>query len=260
MTPKIKNSLKQCQGFYLFGFLLILTLKYIARISGADELRWLLTPTARWVSSLSGIPFFYVPQIGYVNHSFEFIIAPSCCGISFQLICIATLLYSYLHRMKNVRQRCIWFLWSVCFPYPYTVFINGLRILISIYLPLSLCRTDFFDRFMSPQTLHTAIGIVVYFSSLLCLYAVSGYISRKISGSGVEKKDVIRKWLLPVFWYLAIVLGIPALGRLRSRNWDGFREYAFLVLSICLIVLLLLSLPFLLNRPIKGHRKFPESC
>lgn len=236
-----------------------MTLKYIAGYSGADELKWMLTPTAWWVSVLSGIPFFYAPQIGYVNHSFQFIIAPSCCGISFLLICIATLLYSYLHRMKNARQRCAWFLWSVGFSYLYTIFINGLRIVLSIRLPLRLCRTDFFDRFMSPGTLHTAIGVTVYFSSLLCIYAVSGYISRRMSGCSASRTSGIRKWLLPFFWYFTIVLGVPALGRVHSHDWNGFWEYASLVLSICFIVLLLFTLSVFLKQNIQKHKKFPES-
>lgn len=255
MFQKSKIVIRQCRIFYLAGFLLISGLKYISRTSGADELKWILTPTARWVSILSGIPFFYAPQTGYVNHSFKFIIAPSCCGISFLLICIATLLYSYIHRLKSARQRCFWLLWCVGFSYLYTILINGFRILISIYLPLYLRRTAFFDRVMSPETLHTAIGTVVYFSSLLGIYAIFGALSQRLADAPAKKTSGGRKWLPPFLWYFTIVLGIPALSRLCRRDWNGFLAYALLVLAICLIILILHGLASCLGMHMQRGKK-----
>lgn len=251
MFQEAKKMLKPCLRFYLLGFLLILALKSASRSLGADELKWMLTPTAWWVSILSGIPFYYAPQAGYVNHSFAFLIAPSCCGISFLIICIATQLSAYLHRMTSLRRRWIWFLWSVFFSYLYTIFINGFRILISIYLPLRLCRTEFFHRFLSPETLHTAIGTIVYFSSLLCLYALSGLLSRRLSGSAAKTIGRSRNWGPPIFCYFAVVLGLPSLSRLVRRDWEGFAEYALLVTSVCLIVLFILRLTALLEARIR---------
>lgn len=56
MFQEAKKMLKPCLSIYLLGFLLILALKSASRSLGADELKWMLTPTAWWVSILSGLP------------------------------------------------------------------------------------------------------------------------------------------------------------------------------------------------------------
>ena len=55
MLTEIKSLLKRNWIFYLAGFLLILGLKYFYSNACADELKWILTPTAWWVRTLGGI-------------------------------------------------------------------------------------------------------------------------------------------------------------------------------------------------------------
>lgn len=256
MKASVKSSIRQNWFFYLSGVTIMLGLKLFYRNAGADELKWILAPTAGWVSILSGIDFQYEPQLGYVSHSFQFIIAPSCCGVRFLLICIAVLLFSYVHRMRTKKSAFGWAAASVAVSWLYTIFINGLRIVLSIYLPLFLKKMRAFDGWISPERLHTMIGTAVYFTGLLALYRAAGYISLKAAGSRSMEppRQGIRKYLSPVLWYLGFVLGIPFLGRAFQNDWENFGEYALLVILSCSALLLLALLPAF---PKKGQKNTP---
>lgn len=101
---ELKKIIRQNFVFYLIGFLLVFGIKYFYSKAGSDELIWILAPTTRLVTILSGIPFTYESGIGYVNHELRFIIAPSCSGVQFMMITIATLIFSYVHRMGIPRK------------------------------------------------------------------------------------------------------------------------------------------------------------
>lgn len=183
--------------FYLPAFLLILGIKFFYSKAGSDDLLWILAPTARWVSILSGIPFVYEPNAGYVNHSLRFIIAPSCSGVQFMLITITTLIFSFVHRMNltqessqskeipdshGIKKGVCWTLTSILASYLLTIFVNGLRIILSIYIPVYFREQNLYGSFLTPERLHTIIGTVVYFVSLLTIYHLGGYISLKTTG------------------------------------------------------------------------------
>ncbi|MDO4332757.1 MAG: exosortase K [Eubacteriales bacterium] len=262
MTENLKSTIRQNWPFYLIGTAAILGLKLFYRNANADELKWILAPTARWVSILSGIVFQYEPQAGYVNHSSRFLIAASCSGVQFLLICIATLLFSYVHRMPTRREGFYWTAASITVSYSYTIFINGLRIILSIYLPLFLERTRAFDGWLTHEKLHTMIGTAVYFTGLLALYRAAGYISLKISVFCRDdlSQTGLSSYLFPALWYLGFVLGIPFLGRVIRNDWENFREYALLVTALCaalLLAALLLTLSGMHRRkPKKSPRLF----
>ena len=90
---------------YLAGFILVIGIKYFYSQAGCRQLQWILAPTARWVSALSGIPFIKVPQTGYVSHSCRFIIAASCSGLQFLMISMTALVFSYIHRMRTIKGK-----------------------------------------------------------------------------------------------------------------------------------------------------------
>lgn len=98
---RIRTLLKENWIFYLTGAAFVLGLKLFYSQADADELKWILAPTSRWVSILSGIPFEYMAHTGFVNHDIRFIIASSCSGIQFMLIAAAT---DFLFRTP--RRRC----------------------------------------------------------------------------------------------------------------------------------------------------------
>lgn len=255
---KIIAVIKQNLIFYLTGIFLIVGIKYFFKNAGSDELRWLLAPTTRLVTLLCGIPFAYVPNAGYVNHSLRFLIAPSCCGIQFMLITMVMLIFSFIHRMGNERgalnkqKKLCWMLASIVSAYLLTVLVNAMRIVLAIDIPAFLEATKLQGLCGTPEQLHTTIGVCVYFTSLLAIYHIAEAISSKIAPKchqdedcltapdclGKSLTDLAGKCLPPVFWYFFIVLGIPFLNRAYRQEGGRFGQYALLVTSICLMVVL----------------------
>lgn len=223
--------------FYLITFLVLLGIKYFYSKAGSDELLWILTPTTGWVSILSGIPFRYEAGMGYVNHALRYVIAPSCSGVQFMLITIATLIFSFIHRV-NQKLRPYWTFGSIVASYFLTIMVNGLRILCAIYIPLYLQDVNIYHAFLTPSRIHTMIGTGIYFIALLIIHRIAGYVAQLLNTSANEKPSV-PKCVTPIFWYFFIVLGIPLLNNAYSKNPMQFAEYAILIILVCSGILLL---------------------
>ena len=233
---KIFPILRQNWPYYLTGTAVIIIIKVFYGHAAASRLTWILTPTAWWVRTLSRIPFEYDPIAGYVNYPLRFIIAPSCSGVQFVMIAIAMLIFSYVHRMDTKKKKIIWTLFSFGISYLSTVFINGFRILLSIYLPASLPvwlhNPRLYEGWLTRGRLHTMTGVAVYFTSLFILYHGAGHISGK----------PFPTWSPPLFWYVFLVLGLPFLNRACKNNGPRFLEYAALLAAVCTVILFLFFL------------------
>lgn len=256
-TDRIKPFLLQNWIYYAAGAALVLGIKYGYSRSSCDGLRWILTPTARWVRALSGIPFEYESQVGYISYTYRFIIAASCSGVQFMTIAFAALAFSFVRRMKTAKGRWGWMAFSLGFSYLFTVFVNGIRIILSIYLPvyLPIClhHPDILRGWMNPGRLHTMIGTVTYFTSLCVACHMAGSLSWRLARASVPARPfpkTRRAWLSPVFWYFLIVLGIPFLNKAYLKGGARFTEYAALVAAVCLVILALWGLVSALGKQI----------
>ncbi len=210
---------------YIPAVLAVLAVKLFYRTADSGLLSWILAPTTGWVQILSGIAFEKTAHVGYVSHEYRFIIAPSCSGVRFLLIVFVMMVFSFTHQIDTGRKKVCWLGFSAVFSYLATIFVNGIRITVSIYLPLVLTEHGLGEAWMTAEQLHTVIGTTVYFSMLFVIYHVS--------------ENVSRHFLTPVFWYAVMVLGIPALGRWYRSDWDGFWQYAALVAGVCIFIALL---------------------
>lgn len=276
-TIPSKNNIRQLTSdlpFYLLAALILFGIKYFYSGAGSDELKWILAPTTRWVELLSGIPFLYEQGTGYVNHDLRLLIAPSCSGVQFMLITFATLIFSFLHRIGNtvsskplhrshpIWKKLLWFALSLVLSYILTILINGLRIIVAIYLPIYFEGNHFLRKLLSPDRLHTTIGIIVYFVSLLTIYQLAEYAFQKRNGKCRDDTSLLqsflRKCLSPVFWYFFIVLGIPFLNNAYRKSGAQFTNFALLVTGCCGIVLLLYALTALIWRSSRHKPDSPE--
>ncbi len=243
---KLHTFIKSNWVFYLTGFLLLLGMKYFYSRTNVNSLTWLLAPTAWWVQALSDIPFHFVPYEGYVNHTYQFVIARSCSGMQFMIITIATLLFPFVPQMDTERKKIRWTISILPASYMLTILVNIIRILLSIYLPV-IMQKSLSGSFLTPARLHTLIGTFVYFTSLFLIYHLAGLFSRQS----------FLKILPPVFFYLALVLGVPLLNRSWQNGEKQFAEYALLVVCVCLIVIFLYRIWNLLSKTASGFfRRF----
>lgn len=264
----IKIMIQKYLPLYLPALAISVWMRQLCHISDSDTLTWILTPTARWVSILSGISFEYLPHSGYVNHFHQFLIAPACSGIRFMLLTFLMMVFSFLKpgapltTAASARKRYSWLIFSMLFSYLSAILVNGIRISVSVYLPLMLENRGLLKGALTPDRLHTIIGSVVYFSSLYLIYAAADFICRhgflRENKNSVSKDNAyiakqrtdafLSRSVIPAFWYLLIVLAVPFLGRLYRNDWDGFGAYTALILCVCFGVILLLHLVRILRR------------
>ena len=217
---------------------IILVLKLYTKQADTEALQWILRPTACWTSILSGHPFIYEQGVGYINHSLRFIIAPTCAGLKFWMITSLMLSWSFLHRIEGPKRKLTWTL--LCFPAALaaTIFVNGIRITLSIPLPQILQTTKKGASLLTPAQLHTSIGTLVYFLSLLALYHLGDRITQK-----TKKEPSIKSRILPSLWYLIPVLALPFLSRLAYKDYKNLTHYELPILVICSSILLITILP-----------------
>ena len=252
---KVKAYIKQNWLLYGIGITIIYGIKHFYSAAGSEALSWILAPTAWWAGTLGGIDFIKEPRVGYISQAYRFIIEPACSGVQFMTITMAALIFSYVHRMGTLRRGLCWIGICAGFSYLVTVFVNGFRIAVSIFLPVYMDKYNI-SVGLSPEKLHTAIGTAIYFISLLVVYQSAGVISRKIArtSAGVPPAGnpivhVMGRFMPPVFWYLSILLGIPLLTLAYRKDTGKFFEYTKEITAVCLAALFLFCLAYL----IRGH-------
>lgn len=128
-------------------------------LAGADELRWILSPTASLVGGVARTSFAFETGVGFVSNPLRFVIAPSCAGVNFMIAAFATLALG-LQRPLNPAVRVSM---ALLLAYVVTIAANSLRILCAIWLPPLL-------PLLAGTEGHRVLGIVVYVSSLYALF------------------------------------------------------------------------------------------
>lgn len=252
-VDRLKSVFTRNWIFYLIGAVAIVAFKIYCIDADSGELDWVLAPTAWWVRLLSGIPFEKESHIGYISHQYRFIIAPSCSGVRFMTTAFAIFLYSFVHRMRTQRRGFCWLLLSLGASYLLTVFVNGIRIVISIFIRMP----DFLDGWTTPETFHTLEGMVVYFVALLSAYQIADRVARRLSGAneageqGTGINNLMRKCIPPVLWYFALTLGIPLVRGTYNDEMGTFFEYAALMFAVCFAVVALFCIAFVLKKQIQ---------
>ena len=226
-------SLLRIVLLYLLAGLLALLLKQHYSSAGSVELRWILTPTAYMVSALTGMEFVFNTSCGYAAVYSDIIIAPGCAGLNFLLICFCMLGSMMLRHAKSFLSGLGMIVISFSAALCLTFAVNVCRIILSIHTFANVTA----DALLSPYQLHRLEGICIYFLVLTIIHCIAGAVIRRRSGGGSGRLSGI-SFLVPLFWYLMVMLGIPILrGSFRS-NISGFIEHSlFITIVPCLIVL-----------------------
>lgn len=261
--------------FYLFTALFFFGIKLFYSRASSDQLLWILAPTTRWVELLSGISFVYQWGTGYVNHHLRCLIAPSCAGINFMVIAAAMLVFSFVHRLEGGFRgglKVLWVTGSMLFSFLITIFVNGLRIILAIYLPDFIPERMLFGKPLTWEELHTVIGTAVYFVSLLMIYRWGDYVSlklasgkpsensrfgqrfgRSLSGKPSKKALFGNRTFIPLFWYFLITIGLPFLNRAYRKDHVQFTEFSLLIGAVCSVIVGMQMLISLLLRRRRGR-------
>jgi exosortase K len=146
----------------------------------ADDLGWMLSPTAHVVGAITGATFTRQPQEGYFSRDRLFLIEKSCAGINFMIAAFAMLTLAMLHRVESARAAARVLGASLLASYSAVVLVNAMRIAIAMALAAHPLASSTF----SAAGVHRFEGIVVYFGGLVLLYELAQRFDRRTVPAG----------------------------------------------------------------------------
>jgi exosortase K len=132
----------------------------------ADDLWWMLQPTARLVGIVTGVAFSAAPGEGYVSRERLFLIEKSCAGINFMIAALGMVVCAWLRRVTSGGSGLLVLTAGLLASYGAALTVNTTRITFAMWLAAHQVT---FARF-TPADVHRIEGIVVYFSGLVLLY------------------------------------------------------------------------------------------
>ena len=200
--------------------------------AGADELLWVLAPSAWLARLVGGVDLVYEPGAGFISHAHRLVVGPACAGVNFLVICFLCLYFSFAHRVASPPR---WFAYSLLISFGGTVVANGLRIFVSAHL----WDADIYGGGITPERVHRLAGVAIYYASLLTLYCVVG------SRVGTRAPRAA-----PLLWYLGVSLGVPLAGRLVAGGTAELAGHAAWVAGVALMLTLVAALPTALRNRI----------
>ena len=146
--------------------LVALGLKQHYSVAHADDLWWILRPTAALVEIMTGTAFTMAPGEGYVSRERLFLIEKSCAGINFLLAAFGMLVFVRRQDIASGASAARTLVVALSTSYGATLIVNALRISTAMCLEDTAVRFASFD----PAGVHRLEGIAVYFAGLLALY------------------------------------------------------------------------------------------
>src|SRR4029077_11852105 len=98
--------------------------------AGADELLWVLAPSAWLARLVGGVDLVYEHGAGFISHAHRLVVGPACAGVNFLVICFLCVYFSF----ARFKSRPRWFMYSLLIAFGGTIVANGLRIVVSAHL------------------------------------------------------------------------------------------------------------------------------
>ena len=198
-------------------------LKLVYSRAGADELAWVLTPSA-FIAQLAGVELVPEPGAGFISRSAHMVVGPACAGVNFLLASWLALYSCMQGGLRQPRLRGLLALSVLCLSAAYlvTVSMNGLR----IALAAQLFALDIYSSLWTKARVHRLLGVVLYAAALcaLCLAA------ERLRTRAAQPLRAARALFIALNVYLGVTLGIPLANRAFLRNPRHFAEHALLTL------------------------------
>jgi exosortase K len=192
--------------------------------ASAEDLAWILVPTARAVGWLRGETLALNPGAGWMPPDGAYVIAPACAGVNFMILALIVSVLGFSHRFRAPLARLGWWAASAAGAYGVTLAVNTLRILAAV----ALYRRGPVAG-LSPEQLHRLLGTVIYLGALLGLFA------------GLDRLTARRgqaSWLaagiLVVGLYLGMTLAVPLL---NGHPGGRYAEHAMMVSAVAMLFL-----------------------
>ena len=154
-------------GLAVVALTIALLLKLHYSRASAEELCWVLAPTASLTALVTEAEFSFRAGEGYLSRELSILISPACAGVNFLIVAFVSLVLGFEGHFQGARSRGRFLAASAVGAYFVTLLVNTLRI------TLSVASAHLAARFsgLTFQSVHRLIGIVVYLVALgaLCL-------------------------------------------------------------------------------------------
>ena len=146
----------------------------------ADELWWILTPTARLAGVMTGTAFEWQAGEGYLSRERLFLIEKSCAGVNFFIAAFGMLTFALFHRIGSWSSPMRVLGASLVAGYAAAVIVNAVRISIGMWLAAHPVAPSA----ISAADAHRIEGIIVYFGGLALLYDLVQRVDRHAVTTG----------------------------------------------------------------------------
>lgn len=159
---------------YIICLIVVVIIKLFYRNAGSSSLLFILAPVTKLVETFTGIPFYYLPEGGYLSLDGSIEISAGCAGINFLVILFCTLVFSFIGQFCGTIKKAAMFPVFLIFSYIITIIVNTFRIVSSINI------SKFNDAWLGLDNVlfHKITGALVYFFFLaLCYIGMSKFIS-----------------------------------------------------------------------------------
>lgn len=139
-------------------------LKWFYSTAAAEDLGWILAPTAWAAGAALGGTFSFEPGYGYVSRPLGLALVPACAGVNFLIAALGSLLWAFAPSFRGAGGRCLLVAGSLAAAYVATVAANTSRIVVGVLAQRwAPCAVD-------PARLHRLEGAVVYLCCLFMLH------------------------------------------------------------------------------------------
>jgi exosortase K len=213
----------------IIQFAIVLTaaaaLKQFYSMASANELLWILWPTARLTEIVTGTHFSFEPFAGYMSSDRSFLIAPACAGLNFLIATFFMLSLRWLWREHTTGLKWSSLIFIAIAAYSVTIAANTVRISSSLWFNRSHSDLAGLDR----DEIHRLDGILVYFGSLLLLFVIT---ENKLSKTRVS----IRTYLFPLGAYYIMTLAVPIANGALWQGWTFWQHAGFVIATPVVLI------------------------
>ena len=202
-----------------------ISLKQYYSTASANDLRWILWPTARFTEIITGTHFTFEPYAGYMSADRSFLIASACAGVNFLIAAFIMLSLRTLWNYRTTGIKCRTLFFTAVAAFGITIVANTVRISSALWLNRSRPTLAGLDH----NDIHRLDGILIYFGCLLMLFVASEKLVNR-------SKTSIRTFMVPLAIYYAMTLAIPiANGALKQGS--AFWEHAAFVIVTPMVII-----------------------
>jgi exosortase K len=215
--------------------LLMLTLKRHYSLACAEDLFWILAPTARLTAWAGGLQPVWEAGVGYIDFGRGIVIAPACAGVNFMIMAFGLAAFCGLGRLRRLAGLLAWLVFSFAAAYLTALGVNTLRIVLST----ALYRADIYSAGLTPDALHRVAGVWIYLSALGLFFKglqpIMNRFADRFDPGGHSFRAIRSPWL-PLGWYLLGAVGVPAVNLIFKAPPSVFGIHCLTVAAAAMIL------------------------